>query len=144
MNTSRLFISLAVAAFGATMFLFPAACNKPSDGAAQAAQSTAGQAAPPATPPAPPAGRLVEIKATNEGYSPSSIDAKVGETLTLRFTRTTKSECLKAVAIPDLKIEKDLPMDTPVDITIKPEKEGKLVFQCWMAMVKGAINVAGS
>ena len=72
------------------------------------------------------------------------IEAKKGETLTLRFTRTTPSECLKAVAIPDLKIEKELPVNTPVDITITPDKEGKLVFQCWMAMVKGEINVSGS
>lgn len=35
-------------------------------------------------------------------------------------------------------------MNQPVDVTITPDKEGKLVFQCWMAMVKGTINVSGS
>ena len=118
------------------MSLFPAACNKPTANADPTASEKA--------PPAAPVGRLVTITATNEGYSPKTIEAKKGETLTLRFTRTTPSDCLKAVAIPDLKIEKDLPLNTPVDITITPDKEGKLVFQCWMAMVKGEINVKGS
>jgi plastocyanin domain-containing protein len=140
LNTSRRTIVFAVA-LAATMSLFPAACNKPTGGA----EATASEKAPPApAPAAAPVGRLVPISVTSDGYSPKTIEAKKGETLTLRFTRTTKSECLKAVTIPDLKIEKDLPMDTPVDITITPDKEGKMVFQCWMAMVKGEINVSGS
>lgn len=125
------------------MSLFPAACNKPTSSAEATASEKAPSSAAPAAPAAP-VGRLVPISVTSEGYSPKTIEAKKGETLTLRFTRTSKSECVKAVAIPDFKIEKDLPMDTPVDIVITPEKEGKIVFQCWMAMVKGEINVSGT
>ena len=66
---------------------------------------------------------------------------KKGETVVLRFTRTTKSECLKAVVLPDLNIKKDLPVNTAVDVVVKPEKEGKIVFQCWMAMFKGSLDV---
>jgi hypothetical protein len=138
-KTSHRAIVFAVAA-AATMSLIPAACNKPSDGAHAAPEAPA--SAP--QPLAAPEGRLVPIEATIEGFKPSTIEAKKGEKLTLRFTRTTPSECLKAIAIPDLKIQKDLPMNQPVDVTITPEKEGKLVFQCWMAMVKGTINVSGS
>ena len=122
------------------MSLFASACNKgTAEGGAAASEASASP-----TAAAAPVGRLVPISVTNEGYSPKTIDAKKGETLTLRFTRTTKSDCLKAVAIPELKIQKDLPVDAPVDITITPEKEGKIVFQCWMAMVKGEINVSGT
>ena len=124
------------------MFLFTLACNKGSD-EAQAASTPASSAAP-ASAPAVPEGRLIEIAVTDEGFSPSKIEAKKGEAITLRFNRTTKSECLKAISIPELKISRDLPMNTPVDVTIKPEKEGPLVFQCWMAMVKGTINVTSS
>jgi plastocyanin domain-containing protein len=62
----------------------------------------------------------------------------------LRFTRTTKSECLAQVVFPDQKITKDLPLNTPVEIPIKADKEGKIPFQCGMAMVKGSIHVTGS
>jgi hypothetical protein len=137
---SRRTIVFAVAA-AATMSLFPAACNKPTE---QAHASPEVPGAAQQAPPAAPVGRLVPIEATLEGFKPSTFDAKKGETLTLRFTRTTQSECLKAIAIPDFKVQKDLPMNQPVDVTITPDKEGKVVFQCWMAMVRGTINVTGS
>lgn len=141
MKPLRRSIRLA-AALGGTMFLFAFACNKGSD--ASPAASASDESAAPASAPAVPEGRLIPIAVTDEGFSPKTIDAKVGEVITLRFTRTTKSECLKAISIPEFKISKDLPMNTPVDVTIKPEKEGNLVFQCWMAMVKGTIHVTSS
>ncbi|KYF88901.1 cupredoxin domain-containing protein [Sorangium sp. So ce296] len=94
---------------------------------------------------AAPAGvKRIDIAVNDSGFSPSTIELKKGEPVVLRFTRTTKSECLKAIAIPDLKVEKDLPLNTPVEVAITPEKEGKMVLQCWMAMVKATINVVGS
>lgn len=125
------------------MFLFGFACNKGSE-EAQAASAQPSPSGAAAAPAAAPEGRLIPIAVTDDGFSPSTIDAKKGEAITLRFTRTTKSDCLKAISIPEMKISKDLPMNTPVDVTIKPDKEGKLVFQCWMAMVKGSINVTGT
>jgi len=71
------------------------------------------------------------------------VPAKAGETIVLRFTRTTESECLKAIAIPDKGIKKDLPLNKPVDVVVKLDKAGKVGFKCWMAMVKGTIDVAG-
>jgi plastocyanin domain-containing protein len=112
-----------------------AACSKPTEASPS---GPSGQSAPAAE------GRRVEITASNDGYSPSTIEAKAGESLVLRFTRTTKSECLAQVVFPDLKITKDLPMNTPVEVAIKADKPGKIPFQCGMAMVKGTINVSGS
>ncbi|MEZ4302177.1 MAG: cupredoxin domain-containing protein [Polyangiaceae bacterium] len=88
-------------------------------------------------------GRVVEIKVTDNGFEPKVVEAKKGETVSLKFIRSTKSECLKAISIPSLKINKDLPMETPVIVNVPADKEGKIVFQCWMAMVKGEIDVKG-
>lgn len=112
------------------------ACSKSSEPTAQAA---------PASSAAPAAeGRRIPITASAEGYSPSTVDAKKGEQVVLVFTRTTKSDCLAEVVIPDLKVKKELPLNTPVEIPVKLDKEGKVGFQCGMAMVKGTINVSGS
>jgi plastocyanin domain-containing protein len=124
---SRTLLLAAVALVAAS------SCSKPSD------------AKPEGAAPAPALeGRRVEVTAGAEGYSPSSIEAKRGESLVLRFTRTTKSECLAQVVFPEHKITKDLPLNTPVEIAIKADKEGTIPFQCGMAMVKGSIHVTGS
>jgi plastocyanin domain-containing protein len=112
-------------------------CSKPSD----ARPESAG----PSPAPAPALeGRRIDITAGSSGYTPSTIEAKQGESLVLRFTRTTKSECLAQVVFPDLKITRDLPLNTPVEIGVKADKAGKIAFQCGMAMVHGTINVSGS
>ena len=90
-----------------------------------------------------PAGaKRIDIAVVDEGFSPSTLDLKKGETVVLRFNRTTKSECLKAIEIPDLSVKKDLPLNTPVEVAITPQKEGKMTLQCWMAMVKATLNVS--
>ncbi len=109
-------------------------CSKPSG----AGPGPGGTAAPALD------GRHVDVAVGADGYTPSTIEAKAGESLVLRFTRTTRSECLSQVVFPDQKITKDLPMNTPVEIAIKADKPGKIPFQCGMAMVHGSINVTGS
>jgi plastocyanin domain-containing protein len=128
---------LAVALAAVALAVLAAACSKPSEGSPAVATGTD-------TPVTAAEGRRVEITASNEGYTPSTIEAKAGESLVLRFTRTTKSECLSQVVFPDLKITKDLPLNTPVEVAIKADKPGKIPFQCGMAMVKGAVHVSGS
>src|SRR5678816_1540388 len=97
-------ISIALGVAG----LLAAACKGSPEPSASA--SPGGSAAP--APPVDPNARKVEINASEKGFTPSSIPAKKGESLTLRFTRTTESECLKAVEFPDLKIKRDLPVNT--------------------------------
>jgi plastocyanin domain-containing protein len=118
-----------------TLLALASACDK-------SATSAVSSAVPAATAAEPPLqGRRIEIKATNEGYSPSKVEVKKGEAVVLRFIRETKSECLAEVQIPSLKIKKALPMNTPVEIGIKPDKEGEIVFECGMAMLRGKIIV---
>ncbi|APR87390.1 Lead, cadmium, zinc and mercury transporting ATPase [Minicystis rosea] len=125
LRTSILTIALAALA---------ASCSKPSD----AGSGAAGKDAPQTD------GRRIDVAVTAEGYTPSTIEAKKGESLVLRFTRTTKGECLAQVVFPDQKITKDLPLNTPVEVAIKADKAGKIPFQCGMNMVRGSINVTGS
>jgi hypothetical protein len=113
-----------------------ASCSKPSDAKPEGAASSAAPAQS-----TPLEGRRVDIVAGPEGYTPAAIPAKKGESLVLRFTRTTKSDCLGQVVFPDLKITKDLPLNVPVEIGVKADKVGKIPFQCGMAMVHGAVNV---
>lgn len=112
-------------------------CGK-ADATAAPAAAQSGQAAAPAEAAT---GRVVEIKVTDKGFEPSTVEAKKGETVSLKFVRSTTSECLKAISVPSLKINRDLPMNTPVIVNVPADKEGKIVFQCWMAMVKGEIDV---
>lgn len=120
-------LTLALAAFAAS-------CSKPSD----AGPGHAGTGAPSTD------GRRIDVAVTAEGYTPATIEAKKGESLVLRFTRTVKGECLAQVVFPEQKITKDLPLNTPVEIAIKADKAGKIPFQCGMNMVRGNINVTGS
>jgi plastocyanin domain-containing protein len=101
-------------------------------------------AAAPSGEVAAPGARRIEITATNEGYSPSSIDLKKGETVVLRFKRTTKSDCLAQVKIPKLDVKKDLPLDQPVEIAVTPKEDGDIPFSCGMDMVHGKLHVTGS
>jgi plastocyanin domain-containing protein len=111
-------------------------CTKPSD---------AGHEGSPASNAAPALeGRRVDVTAGMEGYVPSTVEAKAGESLVLRFTRTAKSECLARVVFPDLKIDKELPLNTPIEIAVKADKPGDIPFQCGMAMVHGSVHVTGS
>lgn len=112
-----------------------AGCSKP----AGTTPEVVGSSAAPALE-----GRRIEIVAGPEGYTPATVEAKQGEALVLRFTRTTKSDCLAQVVFPDQKIKKDLPLNTPVEVGIKADKAGRIPFQCGMAMVHGSINVTGS
>ena len=98
----------------------------------------------PCVPPSgvPTAGRVVQITAGDGGFVPATIPAAKGEDLVLRFTRTTESDCLKAIELPSLGIKKDLPVKQPVDVPVRADKEGNIDFQCWMKMYKGKVVVA--
>lgn len=114
-------------------------CGK-ADATPTPAAAGSGEAAAPAETAK---GRVVRINVTDKGFEPSTVEAKKGETVSLEFVRSTQSECLKAIAVPSLNVKRDLPMNTPVIVNVPAEKEGKIVFQCWMAMVKGEIDVKG-
>ena len=85
--------------------------------------------------------RQVEIKVTDKGYEPTPITVKKGEPLRLRITRTTEETCAKDIILPDYGIEKELPMNKPVDVEFTPTKGGKLKYGCSMGMMIAGVLI---
>jgi plastocyanin domain-containing protein len=90
---------------------------------------------------ASPEPRVVQIQADGKGFTPSHVEAAKGEKVTLRFVRTTDSTCAKRVVFPEIKVDKELPLDQPVDIEVPTDQQRRLSFQCGMGMYKSSVLV---
>jgi len=85
-----------------------------------------------------------EIAVTRAGFDPGEIKVPAKTPVTLVFTRKTDATCTKSVVITldDGKtIERELPLDKPVEIAATFPKAGKLSYACSMQMNKGTIVV---
>lgn len=88
--------------------------------------------------------RRIDISVTELGFSPDKIAVKKDEAISLVFTRKTDKTCAKDVIIQvsdKEKIQKTLPLNTPVTIETKFVKPGEVRFACGMNMVSGVIQV---
>jgi plastocyanin domain-containing protein len=95
-----------------------------------------------AAPPEPaPASGVVPITVNENGFSPDNVTFKQGASATLRFTRTTNDTCADKVVFPDLKLEKELPLNTPVDVPITTTESRTFAFECGMGMYKSKVVV---
>lgn len=86
----------------------------------------------------------VEISVTTHGFDPDEIKVPAREPVTLVFTRKTDQTCTKSVVITlddGKKLERDLPLDKPVEVAVTFPKAGKLGYACSMNMAKGVIFV---
>jgi plastocyanin domain-containing protein len=86
----------------------------------------------------------IDIAVTRSGFEPANITVPASKPVTLVFTRKTDQTCTKSVVLSldgGKKIEKDLPLDTPVQIDVTFPKAGKLSYACSMNMAKGVIVV---
>lgn len=85
-----------------------------------------------------------DIKVTDKGFEPDDTVVPAGRPVTLVFERTTDQTCAKEVIVTladGSKIEKQLPLDTAVEITTTFRAAGKLGYACGMDMVKGTLTV---
>jgi len=95
----------------------------------------------PVIQPAPAGVQQAKIKVDNKGFTPSEVKLEKGKSAELVFVRTSDETCAKQVVFPELKIEKDLPLNTPVRIEIPTTDARTLTFQCGMAMYKSAVLI---
>lgn len=75
------------------------------------------------------------------GYKPGAITIPAGKPSTITFTRKDPNSCLEEVVIPEFKIKKFLPLNTPVAITLSPTTPGSYGIHCGMNMYHGKIIV---
>ncbi len=85
-----------------------------------------------------------EIAVTRAGFEPGTIKVPAKTPVTLVFTRKTDQTCTKTVVLTldDGKtIERELPLDKPIEIAATFPKAGTLGYACSMHMNKGTIVV---
>lgn len=73
------------------------------------------------------------------GYSPQTLLVPVGKPVRLTFVRTDPTACLEELVVPGLRIKKELPLNTQVELTITLPRPGKYPFHCGMNMYRGQI-----
>ena len=94
--------------------------------------------------PAKSSSPRIEVSVTKRGFNPDTINVPAKKPVTLVFTRKTEQTCTKSVVLTmadGKKIERELPLDKPVEIAVTFPKAGKLGYACGMDMAKGIIVV---
>lgn len=94
--------------------------------------------------PATKSAARIEITVTTHGFDPKEIKVPAKKPVTLVFTRKTDQTCTKSVVLTledGKKVERDLPLDKPVELAVTFPKAGKLGYACSMNMAKGIIVV---
>jgi plastocyanin domain-containing protein len=89
-------------------------------------------------------GSRIEISVTKRGFDPDAINVPAKKPVTLVFTRKTEQTCTKTVVLTlddGKKLERELPLDKPVELAVTFPKAGKLGYACSMDMTKGVIIV---
>lgn len=92
----------------------------------------------------PTAGQRVAVSVTENGFEPSDIKVTKGQPVTFVFERKTDATCAKEVIIhvdEGNKIEKQLPLNEPVEVAVTFPKSSAITYACAMDMVRGSIHV---
>ncbi len=88
--------------------------------------------------------RRIDIAVTETGFEPKKVTVKKGEEVTLSFTRTSDTTCATEVVVHVNEkdtVEKKLPLNEAVPVTVTFSKTGELGYACGMNMHKGVIVV---
>ena len=85
--------------------------------------------------------QVIDILVENGTYSPANIQARKDTPLTLRFVRKDPSPCAEKVQFSDLDISADLPVNTPVELSVPTDRRGEYEFTCQMRMYRGKLTI---
>lgn len=85
--------------------------------------------------------QTVEIAVTREGFVPAEVRIVAGRPVKLVVTRKTDVTCATSIVIRDFGIEKELPLDLPVEVTFTPSASGRIRYACAMDMLAGVLVV---
>lgn len=82
------------------------------------------------------------ISIEKDGYSPNNLTVKAGSQVTLHLVNNGGGGCTQAFTIPNLRIQKVVPLGNSDTVTFTaPSEPGPLAFMCSMGMYRGVINV---
>jgi len=82
------------------------------------------------------------ISIESAGYNPNNLTVKAGSQVTLKLVNNGGGGCTQAFTIPNLRIQKVVPLGTSDTVTFTaPREPGPLAFMCSMGMFRGVINV---
>ena len=84
--------------------------------------------------------QTARINITRMGYEPASIKLKRGVPARITFVRTTDDTCATEVVFPDYGINRQLPLDQAVTVSLTP-RAGEFAFTCGMNMHRGKMIV---
>ncbi len=90
---------------------------------------------------APAAGRVVELKVTEEGFEPTPVSVKKGEPLTLKITRVTDKTCATEILVDGTDINVPLPLNQQVEVRYTPDKSGQIRYGCAMGMMVSGVLI---
>jgi uncharacterized protein len=105
-----------------------------------ATQPVGGSSAPASNGPSQ-AGTELAVSAQNNGYQPDFLTAPANKPVHLTLTTLNTRSCSRAFEIPEMGVQKILPVTGSVSIDIPPQQPGKILyFSCSMGMYTGAIQ----
>lgn len=87
---------------------------------------------------------ITRIEITAEGFSPESVVVAPGGERVIEFTRKVENSCISAVVFPATGARHELPLDTPVRVTIPIAAGERIAFTCPMDMYHGEVVASDS
>lgn len=84
----------------------------------------------------------ITVMLTRRGYEPSTIRLRKGVRTRLTFIRLTKDDCGEQLLIPAYNVNRQLPFNSGVTITLTPRQSGIFGFSCGMDMLHGTVIVS--
>lgn len=86
--------------------------------------------------------QTVTIAASNRAFSPANAAVKPGVPTTLVITTQGVQGCIRSLIIPDLGIQKTLPITGETRIDLGVLRPGRLNYSCSMGMYSGIVTIS--